>query len=502
MTLMTTTNSLKSADMTDANATPPTSAAGGSTSSGRAAVVIGGGLAGLAAALRLSESGVRTTLVETRKKLGGRATSFVEPGSDDVLDNCQHVLLGCCTNLIDFYDRLGVSDLIEWHRKLYFCDATGRIDTLTGDPLPAPCHLSRSLWTFGSLSFRDKMSISRGMLAMMRASKAARKMWHDMSFADWLAAHKQTPGATQTFWAPVIVSALNETIDRVAADYAIQVFEEGLLAHRRSYQMGLAKTPLVELYDAAAAALQQAGGQVMTGASAESLTFNGERITSLKLGDGTSLQGHVYVAALPFDRLDKIAPPELKRHDTRLQALDQFEVSPILGVHLWFDQPVMDLPHLTLTASPLQWIFNKGIEADSEGKRRQHLHGVISAAHDLVNQSADDIAEMVVAEVRKALPGDAAKQATLLRHRVIKEKRATFSLKPGVDRIRPKAAGVTKNLLLAGDWTDSGWPATMEGAVRSGYLAAAAALVAMGVTHDVDVAANLKPSLLFRMVSR
>ncbi len=473
-------------------------------------IIIGGGLAGIAAAVKLADRGLPVTLVETRKRLGGRATSFIDPTTGQALDNCQHVLMGCCTNLLDLYKRLGVEKSIEWHRTLYFMNLGGgndeetisrHVDVLEADDLPAPLHMTRALMAFKQLSLLEKLAISRGMLAMMRLGAGGRAAWHGSSFAQWLEAHGQPRGAIEKFWEPVVISALNETPENCAADYAIHVYQDGFLSSSDAYVMGLSKVPLVRLYDAAEAVITRAGGRVMLGAGADRFHFGNDRVTALQLGDGSLLRGEVFISALPFDRLAKVCSPEMYRADLRLRRLDRFAVSPIIGIHLWFacppGRPVMSLPHLTLTQSPLQWIFNKGMET-GEGGEAQHLHCVISAAHDLVDQPAEAIIERMLIEVRKALP--ATREAKLVHSRAVKEKRATFAPRPGVDANRPAADGGIANLLLAGDWCRTGWPATMEGAVRSGYLAAAQVMRKAGDDPDTVLAPDLPAEAMYRVI--
>jgi len=477
-------------------------------------LVIGGGLSGIAASVRLADHGYAVTLIETGKRLGGRATSFEDGASGQTVDNCQHVLMGCCTNLKDLYERLGALDLIEWHRKLYFSDAQGRIDVLQARALPAPLHMSTSMLRFKSLRFSEKFAIARAMLRIMRIGTKGRSQLHDRSFADWLADQRQPPGAIRKYWDNIVISALNEQPQNVAADYAIQVFQQGFLNNKQAYVMGVPRVPLVRLYDAARATIEQAGGKVMFGAGAQQFEYDADHkcVTGLQLTDGARLEADVFVSALPFDRLGRICSSAMQEADDRLVHLDEFKVSPILGIHLWFpisgeNQRVMDLPHLVLSESPLQWIFDKGIEnapeqsdePDAPSGKSQHLHGVISAAHDLVNKSADVIIEMAVAEVQKALSKTRGLEP--VHARVIKEKRATFSARPGIEKIRPPATGVIGNLYLAGDFCRSGWPATMEGAVRSGYLAAAE----VARSNDQPMAAlvaDLPVSLLYGLIAR
>lgn len=465
-------------------------------------IVIGGGLAGIAAAVRLAERGLRVTLVETRQRLGGRATSFVDPSTKQVLDNCQHVLLGCCTNLLDLYERLGVRDRIEWHRRLFFLDAAGNLDTLEADDLPAPLHMTRGLMAFRSLSLAEKVAISRGMLAMMRLGDAERDALNAISFRRWLDDHGQPEGAIEKFWGNIVISAINELPERMGANHAIQVFQEGFLANEGAYVMGLPGVPLVELYDAAEKVLRQAGGELLLSTSAEGFEYDGDRVTALRIEGDKRLAADAFVSAVPFDRLAKLCPPMMSHADTRLRSLGEFTVSPIIGIHMVFEsskaRPVMLLPHLILTQSPLQWVFNKGPDAVSGG---QHLHGVISAAHNLVDQPAEALTQIAVSEVRRALGGEAT-TARLLHARVVKEKRATFSARPGLDAIRPAARGKIANLFLAGDWCRTGWPATMEGATRSGYLAARALLEDAGLAvSGPALVADLSASSLYRTLS-
>lgn len=471
-------------------------------------VVVGGGLAGIAAAVNLSDRGVPATLIETRQRLGGRATSFVDPATGQTLDNCQHVLMGCCTNLINLYQRLGVADQIQWHRRLYFADDRGQVDQLVADDLPAPLHMLRSLMSFKLLSFSEKVAISRGILAMLRLGRSARDRLHDRSFAQWLLGLGQPPGAIKKFWSVIVVSALNEQLDRVDAAYAIQVFQEGFLSHEGAYVLGLPAVPLTHLYDTAYRVITDAGGTVSLSTGASEFVYEGNRIAALRLANGTQLAADAFIASVPYDRLSKLCPSPMRHVDARLGRLDQFEASPIIGIHLWFDtpkdKPLMAWPHLVLTQGSLQWVFNKGYDDQLGG---QHLHGVISAAHDLVQRPVEEILALAIAEIRCALrcsPG--IDNASVLHGRVIKEKRATFSASPGVEQLRPDTRGKIGNLYLAGDWCQTGWPATMEGATRSGYLAAAAAAQDMSGMGDwqmvgPSLVADLPVGELYRMCS-
>jgi len=458
-------------------------------------VVIGGGLAGLAATLRLAETGEKPLLIETRKKLGGRATSFIDPRNDLELDNCQHVVLGCCTNLLDFYARIGVLDLIEWHRELHWTAGRGEIDTVRAGILPAPLHLARSFSRLGFLEKQDRAAIRRAMWRMIRMGPAGRQLWRGKTFRAFLDDQKQTPRAIARFWNVVIVSACNLEVDRVEAGYAIQVFQEGFLANRFGYVMGLPKVPLRRLYDPALERIESLGGDVVDGVSAKAIAYDGRRVSGVITPDGV-INASKVLSAVPFDRLDRLVSDTMRAADARLQKLDRLSHSPILGVHLWFDQEIMERPHLVLVDCGVQWLFNKG--ADTNG--RQHLHAVISAADAWIDLDEDDIVKRVMEDIHRALPK--ARGLEPVEARAVKEKRATFAAVPGVDALRPGAApgtiglggGGIRNLYLCGDWCATGWPATMEGAVRSGYQAAEA------ITGKTCIVGDLPPGGLARIL--
>lgn len=321
----------------------------------------------------------------------------------------------------------------------------------------------------------------------------------NVSFADWLKRHGQTQRAIDRFWTVVIVSALNQVPAKSAAGYAIQVFQEGFLAHRGAYRMGVAGVPLRQLYDPSQQIIERAGGTVRMGTSVERLHVAGDRVTGVELDTGEIVTADAYISALPFDRIERVLDDEARGIDARFAQLGAFRHSPILGIHLWFDRPMLQHPHLIFVDSPLQWVFEKlasrSAERGSEaGEARSYLHGVISAADEFVDMPAQAIIDMAIAELR-AYPSVA--RGELVRAKVVKEKRATFSPEPGIETARPRARGAIANLMLAGDWTATGWPATMEGAVRSGYRAAAAA---MGIPGD-GLADDLPMSDLYRFVA-
>lgn len=424
-------------------------------------IVIGGGLGGLATTAALSSAGFQVDLFEARGFLGGRATSFPVSGDDsELIDNCQHVLLRCCVNLMDFYKRLGVADRIRFYREYYFLEPGGRLSKLTRGRLPAPLHLTSSFLRMRCLALADKLAIARAMLALVRERKVRTDL-DRITMLDWLREKKQTPGAIERFWRQVLVSAVNEELDRMAARHGFQVFWLGMLARADAYEMGVPEVKLAELYSAGA--LRNAGNvKVHLRASVERIVFR-DGLASGAAVRGETCRADYYVCAAPFERLGPLVP-ELGL------SLEKFEHSPITGIHIWFDRPVTGLPHATLIGRTIQWMFNK-----SEGR---YLQFVVSASRSLVEMNRADVIALALREAAEFFP--AVRSAQVERATVIKELRATYSARPGMEALRPDPVTHVPNVFLAGDWTNSGWPATMEGAVRSGYRAAEAIAASAG----------------------
>ncbi|MGB2632865.1 MAG: hydroxysqualene dehydroxylase HpnE [Candidatus Acidiferrum sp.] len=458
-------------------------------------IVIGGGLAGLSAGVSLADAAWRVRLFEQRPFLGGRATSYVLPDGEHV-DNCQHVTLGCCTNLEDFYRRVGAQDKIKYFDRLLFQDPQGRQGIMQAGLLPAPLHMTGSFLMFAPLSHADKRSIARAMLEILRGKghTADLDTPGGISMLEWLRKRKQTAGAIERFWRVVLVSALDEELDKTDAKFGLDVFWKGFLSNRTGYRMGVPAVPLAKLYDGCKLEIERRGGEVSLRMPVRAVHFQDGGVSGVEFDGGRLETADAYVFAIPHDALADLLPDEVKQQEPSLAHLENIKSSPITGVHFWFDREVMREPFVTLLDTTTQWIFNKtALYAGSNGSggaKGQYLQLVISASYGLLQKPRQEIIDLCLAEVRQALP--AAREAKLVKATVIKEAAATFSPQPGVDRWRPKQQTLVKRLFLAGDWTDTGWPATMEGAVRSGYLAAEAALRVAG-TPKMIVQPDLKP---------
>jgi squalene-associated FAD-dependent desaturase len=433
--------------------------------------VIGGGLAGLAAGTALAESGLRVTLFERRPYLGGRASSYQHPGTGEVVDNCQHVLLGCCTNLIEFYHRIGVEDRIRWYERMTFLEPGGRASVIEPTSLPAPLHTAPSFLRASCLNLSDKLSVAAGLAALTPIAP------HDTgeSFLQWLKRHGQTERAIDRFWKTVLVSALNEEIDRISVPYAAQVVRDSFLKSRAAGRMGIPTVPLTELYNRAGDYITARGGEVRFRASAESFRAEFADVKLLLSGGEESFD--FVIPAVPFDVLSRMLPDTTAAEPLR-QILSRFETSPITGIHLWFDRQITDLDHAVLLDRTIQWMFHKskllnGRTVGSSAGAAEHnsyVELVVSSSKTLVEKSRQEIIDLALAELREFFPG--AREANLVKATVIKEVHATYSPRPGIESFRPSPETVWPRIFLAGDWTATGWPATMEGAVRSGYAAA------------------------------
>lgn len=438
-------------------------------------LILGGGLAGLAAATALAAHGQRVTLLESRNRLGGRAGSFHDAASGQLVDGCQHVSMGCCTNLAHFCRTVGVSHLLAPQRRLYFMTPDRRISILQGDHWPAPLHLARSFVRAHYLTVAEKMRIAFGLACLRLTSPQA-----DPPFLDWLQRHHQTQPTIDRFWGLVLVSALNETPDRIGLRYARKVFVEGLLGHRRGFEVEIPLVPLGRLYGTELQTwLQHHDVEVRLQHAVRSMQIQNHRVSAVQLRSGEEVPVDLCIAALPFQRLLEVLPPALIEAEPYFGQLRQLQTSPITSVHLWWDRPITDLPHVVLIDAVGQWVFNRGETAPGE----HYFQVVVSAARGLREGGNERAQALIVQELRELFPE--ARSATLLRARVVTEHDATFSAVPGVDRWRPVQTSPIDNLFVAGDWTATGWPATMESAVRSGYLAAEALLRKQGIVADL-----------------
>lgn len=465
--------------------------------------IAGGGLAGLAAACALADSGFRVTLFERRPYLGGRASSYEHPGTSEVVDNCQHVLFRVCTNLVEFYRRIGVEDKIRWYDEMTFIEPSGRTSVMHASSLPAPLHIAPSFLQFPFLNVRDKFVISRAIasLALTTQRDTGR------SFLDWCRCHAQTENAIERFWKPILVSALSEDLNLISISYAAQVVRESMKSPAARH-MGVPNIPLTDLYNKAGDYIRARGGEIRFRNSLEAFSPGSSKVQISTAGREEGLKEESFdylILALPFNTIARVLPETPEAAPLR-EKLAHFESCPITGIHLWFDRQISDLDHAVLLDRTIQWMFHKSRllsthsvapNAESTGS---YIELVVSASKSLVDKSRAEIVDLALKELREFFPG--ARGANLVKSTVIKEIHATYSPRPGIDAYRPPQATAWPRVFLAGDWTSTGWPATMESAVRSGYLAAEAITDSAGFTRRRFVSPDLPASGLMRLFSR
>lgn len=451
-------------------------------------IIIGGGVAGIAAALPLADAGFYVQLLEKRPLLGGRASSHIDISTGNYIDECQHGTMRCCTNLTSLLTRLGVVDQIRYHDAIRFLDGAGRRSVIKGCGLPAPLHTSFSFLTFRSLSLADKICIGRAMLAMVMLRPDP--CWETQTIASWFQKTGQTELAIKRFWAPILVSSCNETIDRISCAHAFKIFRDGFLMNHEAFHFGVPRVPLGQLYSQPAVEYIEArGGAVKLKATVDTIEYEAgqtQLLTGITLQNGERMQADYYIAALQSDLLLKLMPQELTRGDGYWERMRAIELSPIIGVHLWFDR-ILDCPEALATLDrETEWIFNKNLSFDRPTGEPTYLSAVISATHRYVSTPIDQILAKVLEDVRDALPS--AREAVLVRSQVIKWPKATFSPLPGVESCRPDQRSPISNLFVAGEWTQTGWPSTMESAAISGYRTAEYILQAEGIPGKLQAA--------------
>jgi squalene-associated FAD-dependent desaturase len=465
-------------------------------SESRSVTVIGGGVAGMSAACALAASGLRVHLVERRGYLGGRASSYLHPGINEIIDNCQHVLFGCCTNLIAFYQRIGVIDQIDWTSDMTMIEPGGRRSVLGPSFLPAPLHGFPKLLAAHAFSFADKLSLARAFNALLRRVPAD----STETLSAWLARHKQTQGSVERFWRLVIASALNADLDAIAVPYAAKVIRELFMNSAQAGRMGMSTTPLSQLYVGAETFLKSKGAGLHLNSNVENAAWDEETSMWTVATRNGPLLTEVLVLALPFEAAAKLIPnlPPVEGADALAAQIDHYEHWPISSVHLWFDREITDLPHAVLLDREIHWMYNKGRLQPWRKVKGSYLELVQSASRAFAALERNEAIAQAVNELAEFFPQ--VRAAKVERAALVKEVRATFGVPPGIDAFRPAAADSPwPNLFLAGDWTATGWPSTMESAARSGHLAAEAVCAAINAPQKF-LAPDLKPQGFMRFL--
>ncbi|WP_410790039.1 hydroxysqualene dehydroxylase HpnE [Kribbella sp. C-35] len=427
--------------------------------------VVGGGLAGLSAALRCADEGFEVTLFEARPRLGGLTHSFQRDGL--WIDNGQHVFLRCCTAYQGFLERLGVADQVTVQDRLDVpvrSELDRRDGRLRRTALPAPLHLGATLARYRWLSPTARARVVRAALALGRVDRTDPEV-DRLSFGDWLTAHGQDRRAVETVWDLIGIATLNAPAERASLALAATVFQLGLLEHAAAADIGWSLVPLQELHgDAALRALTAAGVSVRTRSKVREV---------VPAGGGWTVDDAAFddvVLAVPPTAADRLAPAGAIGLEPGWA--NELGSTPIVNLHAIYDRVVLDEPFFAAVDSPLQWVFDRTRQAGLE--QGQYIAVSLSAADDIVDTPVPELRDRLLPHLERLLRINA--DAHLLEFFVTRERQATFRQRPGTAGLRPSARTALPGLYLAGAWTDTGWPATMEGAVRSGEAAVAALL--------------------------
>jgi squalene-associated FAD-dependent desaturase len=460
---------------------------------GRRALVLGGGLAGMAASLSLRKAGWQVELWESRSRLGGRAGSFVDQATGHTVDYCQHVGMGCCTHLLSFLQETQTLESWRRHSTLHFYGPNGNHVPLKASKiLPAPLHLQKLLLGWPGLTFKQRFEVARAVHQLIRLKPTSEL--EQQSALEFLVRAHQSAGTMERFWSTIMVSALGESLENVALGPMRKVIVEGFLASRTAYEVLIPEQPLKTVFgEDAASHLRGVGIEIYTNRSARGLLFDGDQCVGATTSNDISSKADVVMVAMPWFHLHSLVGQDTpKEVQTVFHSAGELKASPITGVHLWWDQSWLDQPHAAIVGRLPQWVFRSPwLEEERDSLaweqcagKSHHYQVVISASRELPRE-ANKLVELVVEELHELFPK--SRQAKLLRSRVVTDPHSVFSVTPQSVQHRPRVDALLKahRLALAGDWTVTGWPATMEGAIRSGNLAAKACCELMGISSPI-----------------
>ena len=464
----------------------------------RDVLVIGAGPAGLAAAAALAGAGKSVTVFERKPYVGGRAYSYEHPALGEVVDS-QHVLVGCCTNLIDLCRQADSADKIRWYDNQTFLEPNGRASSIAVSGLPAPFHYAPSFARMSMLGWKDKLGMARGLMEFFRGYPS-----HDQeSAAQWLKRTRQTERSIRHFWNPILMATLNDNIANCSTYYAGKIFHELFIKSSTGGRLGIPTVPLSEFYTDIARLIESRGGTVRLRSSVEALTQQQDGRWRVSMADEDHVAESI-ILALPFEQTQKLLPAiqlgdpsssEAVRVELESKIARQIH-SPFTSILLWYDREITDLDHAWLLDATIEWFFHKSRIRRYAPEKGSYVELVIAGSRAQLGMTREEILTPALKELAMFFP--AVKQANLLKSGILKEARATFSVSPGLDPFRPQQKTAWPGLYLAGDWTATEWPSTMEGGVRSGRLAAGAV---MGDANRF-MAAELPVSGLMRWLTR
>ena len=441
----------------------------------RDVVVIGGGFAGLSAGVALAERGFRVALLERKPALGGRAYSFEDSDTGDFVDNGQHVLMGCYTATLDFLRKIGSGDNLVFQDDLEIemLAGPGRSAMVRTARLPGPLHMSAALMRYGHLSFGERIAAARAGLKLLKMRKRDSAALEKMTVTELMKQLGQSENACRSFWYPISIATLNDEPAVSSAALLAEVLVRAFFSRRADSAFVYSRVGLSDLYcTGARRMIEQAGGVVAERSIVEGLEIDGDgRVGRVRLRDGRKLEAANFIIAVAPHHLIRMLP-ENAVANLFFQRINQLGSSPIICAHVWLDREVTRSPFVGFIGTTTQWLFNKRRIFERHGERHPgYLSFVISGARRLVDMSSEELLDIVIKDLHTMMP--AARGARVTKALVLKEKQATMAPDTASHRLRPGVETPLQNLFLAGDWIQTGLPATIESAVMSGHAAAA-----------------------------
>ncbi|MEB2285640.1 MAG: hypothetical protein B6D46_08780 [Polyangiaceae bacterium UTPRO1] len=448
-------------------------------------LIMGGGFAGLAAATQLAAAGRRVTVLEKRPVLGGRAYSYTDQATGDVIDNGQHAMMGCYTETFGFLERIGAADklAVQTSLRVDMLDPTRGAGAISCPPLPNPFHMAAGVLGYRLLPVADRVRVLAGGLRLLMMKRRGDTRLAALTVDGALDLLGQSPAARRAFWHPIAIATLNEDPAIASADLLATVMVRAFFAGKDAARFVLAKVGLSELYtDDARRFIEARGGRIETKAHVVGVGFRGDEVSHFELRDGRRLTASAYVSAVPPQGLFPLLPIAVRRSVPALGGIEGLTSSPIVSVHVWFDRPLLaGRPFVGFIGTGTHWAFNRDVIGGRRDRDGGYLSFVISGARAIVDDDNEAIVARTLADVHRLVPESAA---AVVRHtQVVKEKFATMAPTVAAARLRPATVTPFDNFVLAGDWTDTGLPATIESAVMSGHRAAdvvTARLAALG----------------------
>lgn len=441
------------------------------------AVIVGGGLSGLSAAVELSSYGFKILLLEQRQHLGGRTHSFVDEVTGDVIDNGQHLMMGCYRETRRYLQTIGAEHHAYLQPNLHidFLHPGGEITSLSCPALPAPFHVLAGLLKLEAVSLPHRLNLLNVGKELLWTSTQKEARLESMTVDSWLTELGQTEENKKYLWDIIAIGTLNDSPQSVSALQFFRVLRAAFLGAKENSCLLIPKTGLSDcLVEPARQFVRKYHGEIRTGAGVYKFNLAADSVASIELVN-EQIEARSYILAVPHYAAPALFDADALNRLLFLKDAHAFQSSSIITINLWFNRHVLNEPFVAVLDSRIQWIFNRtnlmtGLNQEPGGGVKQFLALVISGAGDYVELDKSALVTLAIEDLRKVLP--ATRGAELLHSLVLKEKRATFSPRPGIEKVRPGTNTQVQNLFLAGDWTATRLPATIEGAVQSGRAAA------------------------------